>query len=53
MDSELIVIIIIVAVLGPLMYMNTRKNKARNSNRRERGFMSDYLDEKRRNKKKD
>ncbi|MEM6685908.1 MAG: hypothetical protein AAF617_09020 [Bacteroidota bacterium] len=46
MTTELIIIIIIVAVLAPLLFMNTRKNKRRANSRKSREFMSDYLDKK-------
>jgi len=50
MSKELIVIVIIVGVLAPLLFMNARKNKKRSNSRKDRGFMSDYLDKKKENK---
>ena len=46
MTTELIVIIIIVGVLAPLLFINTRKNKRRSNSRKNREFMGDYLDKK-------
>jgi hypothetical protein len=46
MSRELIVIVIIVGVLAPLLFMNTRKNKKRNNSRKDRAFMKDYLEKK-------
>ncbi|PTX61513.1 hypothetical protein C8N46_104156 [Kordia periserrulae] len=51
MSTELIVFIIIVAVLAPLLFINARKNKRRINDRKNRGFMSDYLDKKEKEKK--
>ena len=46
MSQELIIFIIIVGVLAPLLFINTRKNKKRNSSRKNRSFMNDYLEKK-------
>lgn len=46
MSTELIVIIVIVGVLAPLLFMNTRKNKKQSNNRKDRAFMKDYLEKK-------
>ncbi|MFK7750192.1 MAG: hypothetical protein AB8B65_17505 [Kordia sp.] len=50
MSTELIVIVVIVGVLGPLLIINTRKNKKQNNSRKDRGFMTDYLDKKKNQK---
>ena len=34
------------AVLGPFLIINTRKNKRRNNSRKDRQFMNDYLEKK-------
>lgn len=47
MSVELIIFIIIVIVLGPLLLVNTRRNKKRNSNLKDRAFMNDYMKNKR------
>lgn len=51
MTTELIVFIVIVAVLAPFLFMNARKNKKRSNSRKDRGFMRDYLDNKKDDKK--
>ncbi len=43
MSTELIVFIVIVGVLAPLLFINTRKNKRRTNSRKDRRFMNDYL----------
>ncbi|MGH1387675.1 hypothetical protein [Kordia sp.] len=46
MSTELIVIVVIVGVLAPLLFINTRKNKKRTNSRKDRAFMKDYLEKK-------
>ncbi len=53
MTRELIIFIIIVVVLAPFLFINTRKNKKRSNSRKSRGFMSTYLEEKKKTEKDD